>query len=306
VTGDSPDPFRRPPEGDTSLEHAMSLALDALLHALALEPAGDDRFRVAAEPGRFAQVFGGQLVAQALLAASATVVDKQPHSLHAYFVAAGVPEQQLDLAVDRVRDGRSVSTRRVTVGQGERSLLMAMASFHTNPPSPEIRDRRPRAPDPEEVPRLQDWARAVPPEWQDRARSWIEQPPPLDIRIGEPPTFLGGGSSGGERSHWMRLPGDVGDDPDLHAALLAYASDYLLLDMGFRSHPEPYSHQSFIGVSLDHAIWFHRPVRFDRWHLHTQETVAFAGHRGLVRGAIHDLDGNLVASAMQEVLVRPR
>jgi acyl-CoA thioesterase-2 len=103
----------------------------------------------------------------------------------------------------------------------------------------------------------------------------------------------------------MRLPRDVGDDPLLHAALLAYASDYLLLDMAFRSYPERERHTTFTGFSLDHALWFHRPVRFDRWHLHTQQTLALSGHRGLVRGAIHDPDGHLVASAMQEVLVRP-
>jgi acyl-CoA thioesterase-2 len=103
----------------------------------------------------------------------------------------------------------------------------------------------------------------------------------------------------------MRLPRDVGDDSLLHAALLAYASDYLLLDMAFRSHPQLYTPAGFTGFSLDHAVWIHRPVRFDRWHLHTQETIAIAGHRGLIRGAIHDADGHLVASVVQEVLVRP-
>jgi acyl-CoA thioesterase-2 len=103
----------------------------------------------------------------------------------------------------------------------------------------------------------------------------------------------------------MRLPSHVGDDPLLHTALLAYASDYLLLDMAMRSHPETATPTRFTAFSLDHAIWLHRPVRFDRWHLHTQETISISGHRGLVRGAIHDADGHLVATAMQEVLVRP-
>ena len=96
----------------------------------------------------------------------------------------------------------------------------------------------------------------------------------------------------------MRLPRDVGDDPRLHTALLAYASDYLLLDMAFRAYPEPITPGAFTAFSLDHALWFHRPVRFDRWHLHTQETLAISGHRGLVRGAIHDADGHLVASVI--------
>jgi acyl-CoA thioesterase-2 len=103
----------------------------------------------------------------------------------------------------------------------------------------------------------------------------------------------------------MRLPRDVGDDALLHTALLAYASDYLLLDMAFRAQPERDAPTAYNAFSLDHSIWFLRPVRFDRWHLHTQEAVAISGHRGLVRGAIHDEDGHLVATVMQEVLVRP-
>lgn len=103
----------------------------------------------------------------------------------------------------------------------------------------------------------------------------------------------------------MRLPRAVGDDPLLHSVLLAYSSDYLLLDMALRSHPGPLSVASFTGFSVDHALWLHRPVQFDRWHLHTQQLLAISGHRGLVRGAIHDIDGHLVASTTQEVLVRP-
>jgi acyl-CoA thioesterase-2 len=287
-----------------SLDQAILDALDGLLAALQLESLGDDRFRVLGEPGRFDRVFGGQTVAQALLAASATVTGKDPHSLHAYFVEAGAPEEALDLVVERVRDGRSISTRTVTVTQGNRPLLIVSASFHANPAEPELAAPAPATPLPEQLPLLQDWVRDTPPELGAHARTWVEQPPPLDLRIGEAPNFLGGAAAGGTRAHWMRLPRDVGDDPLLHVALLAYASDYLLLDMAFRSHPERYA-PGFTGFSLDHALWIHRPVRFDGWHLHTQETLAIAGHRGLVRGSIHDTDGHLVASVVQEVLVRP-
>lgn len=290
---------------DASLEQAILVALEGLLRALELESLGDDRFRVVSEPGRFSRVFGGQVVAQALLAASATVTGKAPQSLHAYFVEAGAPEQPLEVAVDRVRDGRSISMRRVTVMQGERPLLIVMASFHTNPTSPELADPPPAVPGPDQLPMLQYWVHDAPPELRPRARTWVEQPPPLDVRIGEAPTFLGGPPADGTRSHWMRLPRAVGEDPLLHAALLAYASDYLLLDMAFRSYPEDLAPTAFNGFSLDHALWFHRPVRFDRWHLHTQETMAISGHRALIRGEIHDAVGHLVASVMQEVLVRP-
>jgi acyl-CoA thioesterase II len=287
------------------LDAAIGRSLDGLLHALVLEPNGDDRFRVVPEPDRFTRVFGGQTVAQALLAAGDTVEDKAPHSLHAYFVEAGMPAEALELQVERVRDGRSMSTRRVSVTQGPRTLLIAMASFHDNPPAPEQAEPPPLVAGPDELPVFQDWLRELPPELAPHATSWVDQPPPLDLRIGEPPNFLGGPSAEGTRSHWMRLPREVGDDPLLHTVLLAYASDYLLLDMAFRAYPERILPGAFTSFSIDHALWFHQPARFDRWHLHTQETVALSGHRGLVRGAIHDLEGRLVATAMQEVLLRP-
>jgi acyl-CoA thioesterase-2 len=298
-------------DNDPEVELAILRSLDGLLQALALEPAGEDRFRVAGEPGRFDRIFGGQLIAQALLATCATVTGKDPHSLHAYFVDGGTPGEGLDIAVERVRDGRSISTRRASVMQAGRTLLILMASFHTNPVTPELTDPPPHVPPPDQMPTLQQWVETLPPELVRHARSWVDTPPPLNLRIGEPPTFLAarpaeGVPADGARSHWMRLPRGVGAEPTLHAALLAYASDYLLLDMAFRSHPDGFSPNTMSATSLDHAVWLHRPVRFDRWHLHSQRTLAISGHRGLVRGMIHDTDGHLVASVIQEVLVRPR
>jgi acyl-CoA thioesterase-2 len=289
----------------SELDDAIRASLDGLLRALELRSAGDDQFQAAVEPDRFTRVFGGQTVAQALLAAGATVEGKSPHSLHAYFVEAGASGEPVVVDVDRVRDGRSISSRRVTVRQVDRTLLVAMASFHDNVSSPEVAAPPPRVPAPDAMPLLQDWLRELPPELAPHGLSWVEQPPPLDLRIEEPPTFLGGSARPGPRSHWMRLPRPVGDDPLLHTVLVAYATDYLLLDMAFRAYPGPKPPGGFTAFSVDHALWFHRPVQFDRWHLHTQETVALAGHRGLVRGAVHDEEGNLVATVMQEVLLRP-
>lgn len=283
----------------------MLESLDALLRALELEPRGVDRFRAHSSPAGFGdRLFGGQLAAQALLACGRTVHDKAPHSLHACFVEAGSPDRPLDLGVDRVRDGGSISTRRVTVTQGDRTLLVAMASFHAGPDEPEHADPPIPAPGPEQLPRLQHWIRALPPETRAQAMSWLEQPPPLELRLGEPPNFLGGPRSEEPRVHWLRLPRDVGDDTLLHATLLAYASDYFLTDAALRRHPEPLGAGPFVGFSLDHALWVHRPVRLDRWHRYTQHAQAIAGHRALVRGLLHDADGNLVASVMQENLIR--
>ena len=145
-----------------------------------------------------------------------------------------------------------------------------------------------------------------PPSWWSGARHWIDRPPPLELRLSEPPAFLGGGSSSTTRSHWMRPPRPVGGDQLLQAALLAYGSDFFLMDMIFRAHPSAMGPGRANGYSVDHAIWFHRPVQFDDWLLHTQEAVAVLGDRGLARGAIHDQAGRLVATVMQEVLVRPR
>jgi acyl-CoA thioesterase-2 len=285
-------------------------SLDGLLRALELSPVGGDRFVAPPEPDRFSRASGGQTVAQALRAAGATVDgptsrNLAPHSLHAYFVQAGVADHPVEVAVERVRDGRSMVTRRSTVTQGDRTLLVALASFHDNPDQPELAEDAPVAPPPHDVPLLQDWLDELPPALAGHGRAWVDHPPPLDLRIGEAPTFLGGTPTDGARAHWMRLPRDVGDDPVLHTVLLAYATDYLLLDMAFRSYPGEMPPGGFAAVSVDHALWFHRPVRFDRWHLHTQETVALSGHRGLVRGAVHDEAGRRVATVMQEVLVRP-
>jgi acyl-CoA thioesterase-2 len=288
------------------LDAAIHSSLDSLLAALVLEPLGDDRFRATSERGRFDRLFGGQQLAQAFMAASATVEDKDPHSLHAYFVEGGTPEEPIDLVVERVRDGRSMSTRRVALLQGPRTLLTAIASFHANPETPAMPSSLPDAPHPDELPRLQEWVHRMPDESRPTGMTWVDVPPPLDMRIGEPPTFLGGSQSAGDRPHWMRVPRDVGSDPALHAALLAYASDYFLLDMVFRTHPEEIAHGTWSGSSLDHSVWIHRPVRFDQWHLHNQRTLGIVGHRGLVQGTLHDEEGRLVATVMQEVLARPR
>jgi len=275
-----------------------------LLAALDFEVLDDDRFRATSERSRFGRTFGGQLLAQAFHAAARTVTGQDPDSLHAYFVRSGRIDEPLDLAVTRVRDGRSLSIRSVEISQDGATLMTAIASFHANPEGPELVVERPPVPAPDELPSLQSWVPGQPAERLASAQTWVDRPPPLDIRIGEPPYFLGGPHTGGLRSHWMRLPCPTGGGPDLHAALLTYASDYFLLDMAFRSRPDAAPMSDLMGVSLDHTVWIHRPVRFDRWHLHTQELLALSGERALVRGSIHDEDGHLVASAAQEVLVR--
>lgn len=286
------------------LAEARLAALDGLLRALELEPRGPDRYRAGGEPGRFDRTFGGQLVAQALLGACATAPGMAPGSVHACFVAGGVPGEPVAIDVRRVRDGRSMASRQVDLAQDGSVLLTMLATFDAGVPAPGPVGRAPSAPVPADLPALQDWVTDAPEALRGSARIWVDTPPPVELRMVEAPVFLGGDQRGGPRTHWIRLPRPVGDDPLLHAALLAYASDFLLLDMAFRSHPEPFASGRLRGTSLDHSLWFHGPVRFDRWHRYTQETVALAGARALVRGSIHDEDGALVATATQEVLLR--
>jgi len=289
-----------------ALRHALDAGLDALLAALELERLEENRFRAAPDTVRpLGRVYGGQLLAQALVAAGTTVPEKSPLSMHAAFVRAGTPGLPLEAAVDPVRDGRSMATRQVTVLEEGRALLTAIVSFHDGRTGPERAAPPPPTPPPEDVPLLQDWARQLPPETAEHGRHWIEQPPPVEMRLPQAPSFLGGSLAGPTRSHWMRAPRDLGDDGLLNAALLAYASDFFLMDMVFHAHPATGGPGHSNGLSLDHAIWFHRPVKFDRWHLHTQETIAVVGERGLAQGTIHDDDGHLTATVMQEILVLP-
>lgn len=299
--------FRGPLRGSGSpLESGTLSALDEVQQVLTLHPAGTDRFRADNEIVRFGRLFGGQLIAQAMTAAAATITGFAPHSIHASFLRPGEPSTPLDITVDRTRDGRTMSTRQVTVGQGGRTLLTATVSFDTNPESVDDATVPTPAPAPESLPLLQHWAQQATPELSGPARTWIDTPPPLEIRTADVPIFLGGAQVPGPRVHWMRLPRAIDGGPQAHAVLLAYASDYLLVDTALRAHPQRVTYGTHLGLTLDHAVWLHRPVHFDRWHCYTQRTVGVGGDRALVHGTIVDIAGRHVASTAQEVLVRPR
>lgn len=290
------------------LERGTLGALDRLQQILTLQPLGDDRFRAGNEASRFGRIFGGQLIAQAMSAAAATVPELTAHSIHASFLRPGDSAAPLEVVVDRTRDGRTMSARQVAVQQAGRTLMIATVSFDSSSENAEgAEDSAVSQPttDPETLPLLQHWAHQAPPHLADRGSTWIDRPPPLEMRSAEAPSFLGGARAPGHRAHWMRLPRAIEGGPQLHAVLLAYASDYLLVDTAFRSHPERVDHATHTGLTLDHSIWLHRPVRFDQWHVYTQQTVAISGHRALVHGTIVDVTGRHVASTAQEVLVRP-
>lgn len=290
---------------DSPLERGTLGALDELHGVLTPRPVGADRFRVGNEAVRFGRIFGGQLVAQAMAAAAATAAELIPHSVHASFLRLGDSGAPLDIIVERTRDGRSMSVRHVVIEQDGKALVTATVSFDANAESTDVGTAAAPATAPESLPLLQHWAQHAPAGLAGPGRTWIDRPPPLEMRIGEAPIFLGGAQAPGQRTHWMRLPRTVDAGPQAHAVLLAYASDYLLVDMALRSHPQRVGYATHRGLTLDHTIWLHRPVQFDQWHSYSQQTIAVVGHRALVHGAIVDAAGRHVASTAQEVLIRP-
>jgi acyl-CoA thioesterase-2 len=251
------------------------------------------------------RVFGGQVLAQAVMAAGRTVgqIDaggpRPIHSLHAYFVRPGDDDHPIRFAVDEIRDGRSFSTRRVQAIQYGQPILSMIASFQEPAGGLDHQDFMPAAPDPEALPRedVMDLEGLVP-------RGYL-RPRPVDLRHVEGPINIAPGRQlAARQSVWLRTTGPLPDDPLLHAAVLAYASDYALLEPVIRRHGLAWSDPRLRPASLDHAMWFHRPARADEWILYTQSSPSAQGGRGLALGQMFAADGRLVVSAAQEGMLR--
>jgi acyl-CoA thioesterase-2 len=281
----------------------MGKALGALLDLLDLEQIEVNIFRGRSPDERRQRVFGGQVAGQALVAAGRTVpADRPVHSLHAYFIRPGDPAVPLVYLVDRVRDGRSFTTRRVSAVQHGETIFTLSASFHHAEPGPEHADPMPDVPPPEAVERRQDKMARVLGEasipWQDG---------PIDLRsIG--PLHVEAQRDPSLRTTtnlvWLRVDGELPDDPLLHVCLMTYASDMTLLDSLLLGHGLSWWDGQTSGASLDHAMWFHRPFRADRWLLYAQDSPVAYGARGLARGEVFTEQGELVVSVVQEGLIR--
>jgi acyl-CoA thioesterase-2 len=255
---------------------------------LELEPHGADTFVGLSPPYDWGRIFGGQVIAQALWAAAATVpAERSVHSLHAYFILGGRPDEPVRYEVDRVRNGRSFMTRRVVARQSYGAILTLEASFHLDEPGPDIETVRAPSdlPGPDELPE-QGWG-------------WL-----LERR--EVPTRPGRGRA----LTWVRADESVGDDPARHVCALAFATDTGTVTAVRALHPEggrgAWNNEVFMGASLDHAVWFHRPVRADRWLLIDVNTDSLTGVRGLTIGRVFDDGGRHVATFTQEALLRER
>jgi acyl-CoA thioesterase II len=281
----------------------MGKAVDALLDLLDLEQIELDIFRGRSPDDRRQRVFGGQVAGQALVAAGRTVPPDRPvHSLHAYFIRPGDPAVPLVYTVDRTRDGRSFTTRRVAAIQHGKTIFTLSASFHHAEPGPEHAVPMPDVPPPEQVERNSDrWAKIL---GEDQPRL-IDAPfdlrsvGPMSIEAEQDPVLR---TTSNEV--WLRVDGELPDDPLLHVCLMTYASDMTLLDTVLLGHSLSWLDGRTTGASLDHAMWFHRSFRADRWLLYAQESPVAYGGRGLARGQVFTAEGQLVVSVMQEGLIR--
>ena len=280
-------------------------ALDDLLDLLDLERIEQDIFRGQSRSAIVPRVFGGQVAAQALVAAGRTVpADRLAHSLHAYFLRAGDPGAPIVYTVDRIRDGRSFTTRRVVAIQHGQPIFHLSASFQTYEEGLDHQDPMPAAPDPESLPTAEEMLPRHLPE--NVARRLVEARAAVDLRYAETPPWGSVGQPREPRSQvWFRTNGKLADDPLLHVCLATYVSDMTLLDSVLLAHGRGgWAVGDVVGASLDHAMWFHRPFRADEWLLYDQESPSSSGGRGLGRAGIWTRDGRLAISVIQEGVVR--
>jgi len=278
----------------------MQRAVADLVHLLDLETIEVNIFRGLSPDDDRQRIFGGQVAGQALVAAARTVdADRSVHSLHSYFLRPGDPTVPVLYEVDRIRDGRSFTTRRVVAIQHGRPIFNLAASFQVAEEGFEHLADMPDVPDPDTLPSRFD-------EWKANglAEEWAKRPHPIDFRYVTASPFHRDVELPPVQQVWFRTDGHLPDDPVLHTCLLTYASDMTLLDTTLLPHGTGSMDPSLRMASLDHAMWFHGPFRADEWLLYDQHTPAAANGRGLASGRVFTLDGRLVASVMQEGLIR--
>lgn len=284
----------------------QSTSFQELLGLMQLEVLEVNLFRGASRDIGTQRVFGGQVLAQALLAASHSVEDRLVHSLHAYFLRAGDPDAPIVYSVDRSRDGRSFSARRVVAIQHGRPIFTLAASFQVEEEGLEHQFGMPEVAAPDEVPSIAMLPREEFDHMPKSMQRWLDRFGPFEFRAVR-------GSDPDDRSPkppykelWFKLHGELDDNPQLHRALLAYVSDFHLVGTATLPHGISWVQGNLMIASLDHAMWFHRDFRLDDWLLYSCDSPSTSGGRGLARGMIYDRQGRLVASTAQEGVIRLR
>lgn len=285
----------------------MSLSVADLIKQLDLEPLELNLFRGQSSDIGAKAVFGGQVVGQALVAASRTVENRLPHSLHAYFLLPGDKAAPIVYEVERIRDGNSFSARRVQAIQHGRPILSLIASFQVEEPGLEHQAPMPNVPPPEQLTPLNelrakwlDEAGNVPP----KIREALLRPLAVEFRPVDAWNPLAPRPMPPNQAVWFRAQDHIPDSRILHQCMLAYASDFNLIATALRPHAESWLSQNMIVASIDHALWFHRDCRVDDWLLYVMDSPSAQGARGLCRGSIYDRQGRIVASVAQEGLMR--
>jgi acyl-CoA thioesterase II len=279
----------------------VQAALDDLVTLLDLEVIEVNLFRGRSPDENRQRVFGGQVAGQALVAATRTVeADRFVHSLHGYFLRPGDPTVPILYEVDRIRDGRSFTTRRVVAIQHGQAIFNLQASFHIPEQGLDHQLAMPEVPDPEDLP---DFKTVMAP-FKEKLGEFYDRPRPIDIRYADAAPFERHGLSATRQRVWLRGNGTLPDDPTLHACIVTYASDMTLLDTTVLPHGVSWDDDHVQMASLDHAMWFHRPFRADDWLLYAQETPSGSNARGLAQGSIFTRDGLLAVSVVQEGLIR--
>ncbi|GAA2661447.1 MULTISPECIES: acyl-CoA thioesterase II [Actinosynnema] len=277
--------------------------LDRLVALLDLERIEENIFRGVSPAESPVRVFGGQVAGQALVAAGRTVPpERRVHSLHSYFIRPGDPRIPIVYEVDRIRDGRSFTTRRVVAVQRGKAIFSLSASFQSEEPGMDHQEPMPDVPAPDTLP---DYATAAE-GYLDKAGAMARLPRPIDLRYVTTPPWKARDTGPAEaRSQvWMRADGKLPDDDLLHVCVLAYASDMTLLDSILVRHGVYWGTDNVLGASLDHAMWFHRRFRADEWFLYDCASPSASGARGLATGRFFSADGELVATVVQEGLLR--
>ncbi len=286
----------------------MSDVLNELVTLLTLEKIEENLFRGQSQDLGWGTVYGGQVLGQALSAAAQTVPeDRYVHSLHSYFLRPGDVNRPIVYDVDRIRDGGSFTTRRVVAIQKGRPIFNLSASFQIEEPGFDHQDEAPDVPKPSELKtdqqRMAEYADRLP----QLLRKQASAERPFEMRAVDPidNPFAPDEYPPCSR-HWMKANGKLDDKPSLHRFLLAYVSDFNFLTTSLRPHGATWLTPGMQVASVDHAMWFHRPVRVDEWLLHCVQSPSASGARGFVYGHIYDKDGTLVASTSQEGLIRER
>jgi acyl-CoA thioesterase II len=287
----------------------MASAVQDLIDLLDLESLELNLFRGRSPQASWQRVFGGQVIGQALVAACRTVENvsaRPPHSLHAYFLIGGDPKVPIIYEVDRIRDGRSFTTRRVVAIQHGHAIFSMSVSFHGAEGDLSHQFTMPDVPKPDELPTEAEIRERVRPLMPEAVRRYYERERPIELRPVEYNRYAGGKLAGDRFHVWVRTTGRLPDEPAIHQCVLAYASDMTLLDAALIAHGRTVLSDDIMAASLDHALWFHRPFRADEWLLYAQDSPNLAGSRGFARGLIFSSDGTLVASVAQEGLLRQR